>query len=62
MQINLDGEPGDMNEDADLSRANNVAENSNAGMYGKNYLQESYHVKNTIVTILFQRKLPWEHS
>ena len=62
MEINLDAEPGDMNEDADLSHANNVAENSNAGMHGKNYLQESYHVKNTIVTILLQRKLPWEHS
>ena len=41
MEINLDAEPGDMNEDADLSRANNVAENSNAGMHGKNYLQDT---------------------
>ena len=54
MEINLDGEPGDMNEDADLSHVNNVAVNSNAGMHGKNYLQESYHVKISRITLLLQ--------
>ena len=35
MENNLNTEPEDMDEDAELSRANNVAENSIAGMYEK---------------------------
>ena len=40
MENNLNTEPEDMDEDAELSRANNVAENSIAGMYEKLFAKQ----------------------